>query len=246
MSGAERLNASTLLDRNLEAGRAGQYRVPDRRRRRHLRRARIAERGGRLVPRSTSRFEREQRVLMILDDSPAFPATFLGAMRIGAVPVPVNPMDRVDNYVYYLDDSYAQVLVVEASLLPALEPELESRLGLHVLVVDGDPGPHAASTRSLVTTPAPAAAAPDRHPPRGHGVLALQLGLDRAAEGRRPRSPRHRRDRRAVRAGRPADLRRRRVLFDDEAVPRVWPGERAVVPAVGGGVRRVGQGPLRP
>ena len=61
---------------------------------------------------------------MILDDSPAFPATFLGAMRIGAVPVPVNPMDRVDNYVYYLDDSYASVLVVEASLLPALEPEL--------------------------------------------------------------------------------------------------------------------------
>ena len=68
--------------------------------------------------------EREQRVLMILDDSPAFPATFLGAMRIGAVPVPVNPMDRVDNYAYYLDDSYAKVLVVEASLLPALEPEL--------------------------------------------------------------------------------------------------------------------------
>jgi benzoate-CoA ligase family protein len=63
-------------------------------------------------------------------------------MRIGAVPVPVNPMDRVDNYVYYLDDSYAAVLVVEASLLAGLEPELESRLGLHVLVVDGDPGPH--------------------------------------------------------------------------------------------------------
>ena len=87
--------------------------------------------------------EREQRVLMILDDSPAFPATFLGAMRIGAVPVPVNPMDRVDNYVYYLDDSYARVLVVEGSLLDALEPELDARLGLHVLVVDGDPGRHA-------------------------------------------------------------------------------------------------------
>jgi benzoate-CoA ligase family protein len=64
-------------------------------------------------------------------------------MRIGAVPVPVNPMDRVDNYVYYLDDSYARVLVVERSLLDALEPELDARLGLHVLVVDGDPGRHA-------------------------------------------------------------------------------------------------------
>ena len=87
--------------------------------------------------------QREQRVLMILDDSPAFPATFLGAMRIGAVPVPVNPMDRVDNYAYYLDDSYARVLVVEASLLPSLEAALAARPGLHVLVVDGDPGPHA-------------------------------------------------------------------------------------------------------
>ena len=73
--------------------------------------------------------EREQRILMILDDSPAFPAVFLGAMRIGAVPVPVNPMDRVDNYAYYLDDSYAKVLVVEASLLAALEPVLAARRG---------------------------------------------------------------------------------------------------------------------
>jgi len=142
VSGAERLNASTLLDRNLEAGRDGKtaYLTAD-----------GAVTYGELATSTAAvasyledlDVEREQRVLMILDDSPAFPAAFLGAMRIGAVPVPVNPMDRVDNYVYYLDDSYATVLVVEASLLPALEPELESRLGLHVLVVDGDPGAHA-------------------------------------------------------------------------------------------------------
>jgi benzoate-CoA ligase len=142
VSGAERLNASTLLDRNLEVGRADKT-------------ALLTAEGAvtyRELAGMTAAVasylidldvEREQRVLMILDDSPAFPATFLGAMRIGAVPVPLNPMDRVDNYVYYLDDSYAKVLVVEASLLPSLEAELESRLGLHVLVVDGDPGPHA-------------------------------------------------------------------------------------------------------
>ncbi len=142
MSGAERLNASTLLDHNLEAGRADKT-------------ALLTADGvvtyGKLASLTAAvasylvdlGVEREQRVLMILDDSPAFPATFLGAMRIGAVPVPVNPMDRLDNYAYYLDDSYAKVLVVEASLLPGLEAELESRVGLHVLVVDGDPGPHA-------------------------------------------------------------------------------------------------------
>jgi benzoate-CoA ligase family protein len=59
------------------------------------------------------------------------------------VPVPVNPMDRVDNYAYYLDDSYAKVLFVEGSLLDALEPVLSARPGLHVVVVDGAAGPYA-------------------------------------------------------------------------------------------------------
>ena len=48
----------------------------------------------------------------------------LGALRIGAVPIPVNRMDRVDNYAYYLDDSYARVALVDAALL---EPVLAER-----------------------------------------------------------------------------------------------------------------------
>jgi benzoate-CoA ligase family protein len=137
-----RLNASRLLDRQLEEGRANKVA--------------LLTAGGGVTYRELASLTagaagylselgmgREQRVLMILDDSPAFPATFLGAMRIGAVPVPVNPMDRVDNYAYYLDDSYAQVLVVEASLLGSLEPVLAERPHVHVLVVDGDPGPYA-------------------------------------------------------------------------------------------------------
>jgi benzoate-CoA ligase family protein len=135
------MNASTLLDAQLEAGRGDAaalltdegvvtYRE-------------LAGLTGAVASYLTMLgVEREQRVLMILDDSPAFPAAFLGAMRIGAVPVPVNPMDRVDNYAYYLDDSYAKVLFVEASLLPALEAMLVSRPWLEVVVVDGDPGPY--------------------------------------------------------------------------------------------------------
>lgn len=142
MSGAERLNASTLLDAQLEAGRADKPAL--------LTADRVVSYGelAGLTAAVASyltmlEIEREQRILMILDDSPAFPAVFLGAMRIGAVPVPVNPMDRVDNYAYYLDDSYAKVLVVEASLLEALAPVLAARRGLHVVAVDGDAGPHA-------------------------------------------------------------------------------------------------------
>ncbi len=141
LTGSERINAGTILDRNLEAGRAEKT-------------ALITEKGavtyGRLAELTAGvaaylrelGIEREQRVLMILDDSPAFPATFLGAMRIGAVPVPVNPMDRIDNYSYYLDDSYARVLVLDASLVPALEQGLSERPNLHVLVVGGQDDAH--------------------------------------------------------------------------------------------------------
>jgi benzoate-CoA ligase len=138
----DRLNASTLLDGNLAAGRGekpalvtvdGAVTYQE-----------LAGLTGAVASYlAMLGIEREQRILMILDDSPAFPAVFLGAMRIGAVPVPVNPMDRVDNYAYYLDDSYAKVLFVEGSLLDALEPTIAVRPWLHVVVVDGDAGPYA-------------------------------------------------------------------------------------------------------
>ena len=38
---------------------------------------------------------RGDRILMVLDDTPAFPAAFLGAMRIGAIPVPVKSAPMV-------------------------------------------------------------------------------------------------------------------------------------------------------
>ena len=137
----ERVNVSLLLDHNLEAGRADKP-------------ALIGEGGIQTfgdVARLTARtarllgelgVAREERVLMVLDDSPVFHATFLGAIRIGAVPIPANPMDRADNYAYYLDDSYAKVVVVEAALLDKLEEALAARPKLHVLVANGEPRGH--------------------------------------------------------------------------------------------------------
>ncbi|MCO1575102.1 benzoate-CoA ligase family protein [Crossiella sp. SN42] len=58
---------------------------------------------------------REERVLLVLDDSTAFPVVFLGALRIGAVPVPVNPWLTGEELAYVVRDSYANVVVVEAS-----------------------------------------------------------------------------------------------------------------------------------
>ena len=45
---------------------------------------------------------------MILDDTPTFPAVFLGAMRMGAVPAPVSFLDTTENFRHYARDSYAR------------------------------------------------------------------------------------------------------------------------------------------
>ena len=67
---------------------------------------------------------REERVLLVGYDSPGWVAAFLGALRIGAVPVPVNPLlQRSEDYLHYVEDSLARVVVVDSNtedkLLPA-------------------------------------------------------------------------------------------------------------------------------
>ena len=63
---------------------------------------------------------REDRVLMVLDDTPTFPALFLGAMRMGAVPAPVSFLDTTENFAHYARDSYAKLIVAEDALLERL------------------------------------------------------------------------------------------------------------------------------
>src|SRR6202171_1930557 len=59
---------------------------------------------------------REERVLIAGYDSPGWVAAFLGAIRLGAVPVPVNPLlQRSEDYDHYIDDSLARVVVVDAN-----------------------------------------------------------------------------------------------------------------------------------
>jgi benzoate-CoA ligase len=59
---------------------------------------------------------REERVLLVAYDSPGWVASFLGAIWMGAVPVPVNPLlQRSEDYDHYLDDSLARVVMVDAN-----------------------------------------------------------------------------------------------------------------------------------
>src|SRR6266852_978841 len=60
--------------------------------------------------------EMENRVALILCDSQDLVASSLGTMKIGAVPVVLNPYAPIDLYVYFLNDSRAKTLIVEEAI----------------------------------------------------------------------------------------------------------------------------------
>ena len=67
---------------------------------------------------------REQRVLLVLDDTITFPIAFLGAMRIGAVPVPVSVREKAEHLRHFIEDSYAQLVVCDPQMLTTLQSAL--------------------------------------------------------------------------------------------------------------------------
>lgn len=80
--------------------------------------------------------ELEQRLLLVLPDSPEFAFAFFGAIKIGAVPIPTNPWMKAKDYEYLLQDSRARILVVHESALPEVETIWDRARSLkHVLVV---------------------------------------------------------------------------------------------------------------
>jgi benzoate-CoA ligase family protein len=58
----------------------------------------------------------EGRVALVLPDGVEFVATFLGAMKIGAVPVPLNTLAPPAELAYFLEDSRARALVATPAL----------------------------------------------------------------------------------------------------------------------------------
>ena len=80
--------------------------------------------------------EIENRVLVILPDSPEFAYCFFGAIKIGAVAVPINPWMFAKDYEYLINDSRARAIVVHQSTLPEIEKIWHKTPYLkHILVV---------------------------------------------------------------------------------------------------------------
>ena len=64
----------------------------------------------------------EERVALLLHDTEIYPQAFFGAIKIGAVPICLNTLMRSKDYLYFLNDSRARTLVIEAALLPCISP----------------------------------------------------------------------------------------------------------------------------
>jgi len=80
---------------------------------------------------------RGERVALLLMDTPEFFYCYFGAIKIGAVAVPVNPFQKAKDCFYVLKDSGARVVVVE-SVWP--NAEFVGGMGINALVSD-DPAP---------------------------------------------------------------------------------------------------------
>src|SRR5450631_3723411 len=80
----------------------------------------------------------EERVFLLLLDTPEFAASFFGAIKIGAVPVPVNTLLKPADYEFLLDNSRARVAIVSDSLLTHLQAIPAERRGyLEKIIVVG-------------------------------------------------------------------------------------------------------------
>ncbi|HTS04073.1 MAG TPA: AMP-binding protein, partial [Candidatus Eisenbacteria bacterium] len=81
----------------------------------------------------------EERVFLLLPDLPEFAACFFGAIKIGAVPVPVNTLLKPHDYEYMLNNSRARVAIVADSLLPLIQSIARGDLRyLETMVVVGN------------------------------------------------------------------------------------------------------------
>jgi benzoate-CoA ligase family protein len=136
----EHYNASTtFIDANLEAGRGnhpaivyGDQTLS------YAEVAAMVNRTGRALIKLG--VEMEQRVMLLLLDSPEFVASFFGAIRMGAVPIPTNTLLRPADYEYLLNDSRATTLIVSEPLYASIAPIRANLKWLkHVIVVGNNP-----------------------------------------------------------------------------------------------------------
>jgi benzoate-CoA ligase family protein len=101
----------------------------------------------------------EERVMLLLLDTPDFMYSFFGAMKMGAVPIPTSTLWKPSDYEYVLNDSRARVVIVSEALLPHIMAIPRERLRhLRDVVVAGGADSRDDGLRSLASLMAGASA----------------------------------------------------------------------------------------
>ncbi|WP_193179723.1 benzoate-CoA ligase family protein [Nisaea sediminum] len=140
----ERYNASSLLFDNLAKGRGEKIAIwSDLGTRTYQELAEDACRFGNGL--LSLGLGRGDRVLLLMADTPAYPAAIMGAIRAGLVPILVNTLSTVDLVSFYAEDAGACVLIFDedfSGIVDALSPE--ALASLTTVSVNGN-GPSAVS-----------------------------------------------------------------------------------------------------
>ncbi|MBZ0216215.1 MAG: benzoate-CoA ligase family protein [Fimbriimonadaceae bacterium] len=136
----ERYNASDILFANLASGRTDNFAI-------HAASGSVTygelcamanQCGNALNGQSLAPFS---RIMMVLDDTPVYPAAIFGAMRAGYVPILINTLSTADLVGYYLRDAAAEVAIVESDLCHLMTEETVRGTGLRLVVVANGPVP---------------------------------------------------------------------------------------------------------
>ncbi len=131
--------AVDLTERNLTAERAGRTAIIDETGSHTY--AELAERVNRCANALRELgIQAEQRVLLCLFDSIDFFACFLGAIKAGIVPVPINTMWSASDYGYVLSDSRAKAVVASEERLPVIQEAAQISGWTGQMVVAGNSG----------------------------------------------------------------------------------------------------------
>lgn len=129
--------ADDLLDRNIAAGRGDKIAFIDSNG--GYTYAETLDRVNRAANVFTSRgIEPEQRLILCMSDTIDLVAAFLGAIKAGIVPVPINSRLTERDYAYIIDDSRATGIIISEALLPAFEPHLENHQRLKSILISGE------------------------------------------------------------------------------------------------------------
>ncbi|MGQ0665090.1 MAG: AMP-binding protein, partial [Pseudomonadota bacterium] len=155
----QRYNASDILFRNLEAGRAAKAAIYcNGKTTTYGELCALANRIGRaLIGLGLGRGE---RVLLVLDDTPVYAGAIFGALKAGFVPVLTNTLSTKDLLEYFIQDGQAPVAIVEGRLVGLLRDAGRQCPSLGCVVCVGEPS-HEIGVRTLDWQAWTAAASPD-------------------------------------------------------------------------------------